>query len=70
MTEPRRPESFPQCPDTGLRFSAVSYEPDGPWFVEDAAGLRVCTCIRQDVAMMIALALENAADAADASQVD
>ncbi len=64
-TEPRRPESFPQCPDTGLRFSTSSYEPAGPWFVEDASCLRVCTCTRKDVAMMIALALEHAADAAD-----
>lgn len=64
-TEPRRPESFPQCPDAGLRFSTSSYEPAGPWFVEDASCLRVCTCTLKDVAMMIALALEHAADAAD-----
>lgn len=61
MTEPRRPESFPQCPDTGLRFSVASYEIGGPWYVEDIDGNCVCKCMRRSEAMMIALALENAA---------
>ena len=68
MTEPRRPESFPQCPDTGLRFSVASYEISGPWYVEDIDGHCVCKCKQRSEAMMIAFALENAADAAEAEE--